>query len=246
MNNISKYNYTQEEIEYLKQIIKGNLSKDIIKLYNDKFNKQMTYNQLVAFQKKYNVWSGKYSSGKKCTYNFTNEESEYLKSIIVGKLSKEIIELYKQKFNKNLSYRELIAFERRNNIKSGVVAGLFESGNFKNPKPPKPIGYEMVCKDKSRKSGKRIKVKVGNKKWVEKSRYIYEKYYGEIPKGYWIYHLDGNVSNNSIDNLIALERSIVVSLNITGLKSIDKDLTKLGIDILKINRKIKERKKEMI
>ena len=71
----------------------------------------------------------------------------------------------------------------------------------------------------------------------------YEKYYGEIPKGYWIYHLDGNVSNNSIDNLIALERSIVASLNITGLKSTDKELTKLGIDILKINRKVKERKR---
>lgn len=32
-------------------------------------------------------------------------------------------------------------------------------------------------------------------------RKIYEQHHGEIPKGYHIHHIDGNHSNNSIDNL---------------------------------------------
>ena len=106
----------------------------------------------------------------------------------------------------------------------------------------KKVGYRTI----TNQGYVYIKVKneaCKNDNYMSEARYVYEKYYGQIPKGYWIYHLDGNVSNNSIDNLIALERGIVASLNITGLKSTDKELTKLGIDILKINRKIKERKR---
>lgn len=32
-------------------------------------------------------------------------------------------------------------------------------------------------------------------------RYVYEKHRGPIPKGYEVYHLDGDVDHNSIDNL---------------------------------------------
>lgn len=32
-------------------------------------------------------------------------------------------------------------------------------------------------------------------------RKIYQQYYGEIPKGYHIHHIDGNRSNNCIENL---------------------------------------------
>ena len=32
-------------------------------------------------------------------------------------------------------------------------------------------------------------------------RYIYEKYYGKIPKGYDVHHIDHNKDNNDISNL---------------------------------------------
>ena len=32
-------------------------------------------------------------------------------------------------------------------------------------------------------------------------RYIWEKYNGEIPKGIYIHHKDGNIENNNIENL---------------------------------------------
>ena len=38
-------------------------------------------------------------------------------------------------------------------------------------------------------------------------RYIWEKYNGEIPKGYHIHHKDKNKFNNNIDNLIMLSAS---------------------------------------
>lgn len=36
--------------------------------------------------------------------------------------------------------------------------------------------------------------------------YIYEKYYGDIPKGYEIHHKDHNKDNNNIENLMLVSR----------------------------------------
>lgn len=54
---------------------------------------------------------------------------------------------------------------------------------------------------------------IGANKRVKNSRYIYEKRFGEIPKGYVIYHKDGDKYNDSIDNLTLITRSELLQLN---------------------------------
>ena len=49
-----------------------------------------------------------------------------------------------------------------------------------------PFGYPSIFV-----SGKNIQL----------HRYVWEKYNGEIPKGYYIHHIDGNKSNYNIENL---------------------------------------------
>src|SRR5699024_5430833 len=42
-------------------------------------------------------------------------------------------------------------------------------------------------------------------------RYVWEKYNGNVPKGFHIHHIDGNFSNNDISNLECKERSTHLS-----------------------------------
>jgi hypothetical protein len=42
-------------------------------------------------------------------------------------------------------------------------------------------------------------------------RKIYAEYYGDIPKGFVIHHMDHNKKNNDIDNLIAIPISLHAS-----------------------------------
>lgn len=207
---------------------------------------------------------------------YTEEEKEFVKNNVTKYFLPELVKVFNETFNTNITFVQLKDLKHAMKLRSGLPSTHFgntytkgtkrteeqrarmslaakkratkeyrEKMSIARRKASKQIGYRTI----NNQGYVYIKVKNESRKndnYVSEARYVYEKHYGEIPKGYWVYHLDGNVSNNNIDNLIALDRKIVASLNITGLKSTDKDLTKLGIDILKINRKIKERKKEVI
>jgi hypothetical protein len=53
------------------------------------------------------------------------------------------------------------------------------------------------------KEYKRIKV---NGKVVPFHRYLYEKAVGKIPKGWLVHHLNGNIFDNRITNLVAVSK----------------------------------------
>lgn len=48
---------------------------------------------------------------------------------------------------------------------------------------------------------------VGANKRVRRPRAVFEQYFGKIPKGYVIFHKDGDKDNDNIDNLEALTRA---------------------------------------
>ena len=51
-------------------------------------------------------------------------------------------------------------------------------------------------------------IKIGENKWVEKSRYVWEQYNGKIPKGFIIHHINGNALDDRIENLARLSLPI--------------------------------------
>ena len=53
---------------------------------------------------------------------------------------------------------------------------------------------------KDKKTGYYLSNRINGKRY-RLHRYIYQKYYGEIPKGYDIHHIDHNKDNNEIENL---------------------------------------------
>lgn len=53
-----------------------------------------------------------------------------------------------------------------------------------------------------------------SKEKTRRPRYVYEQKYGKIPKGYVIFHKDGNKYNDAIENLTAITREELMKKNI--------------------------------
>lgn len=169
-------------------------------------------------------------------YFYTQDEIDYLKSIIKGRTTKEIIELYNNKYNKNMTYNQLLSFQKKYKTRSGLDT-TFKKNKVKNPNPPQQIGYECIYYEKGKKH---TKVKIGNKKWIEKSRYVYEQHYEKIPKDCVIIFLDGNRDNFDINNLkcITKEKHRILAGNCLYFNN--KVLNETSIDIAKLISKVKE------
>lgn len=197
------------------------------------------------------------SKDKKPQHKWTDEEKEYLASIVKGSTYKEITEKMNDKFEYNFSIEQTIGAMTRYKLTTGT-GGYFKKGSTpwnkglkgymganktsfkKGTIPPNqvPIGTESITK------GGYIKVKVGEpNKWKLKQRYVYEQYYGEIPKDYNVIFADRNIQNFDINNLVLVSKAEMLILNNNKLIFEDKELTKVGVNIAKVIDKTKKRSK---
>ncbi|MNN59165.1 hypothetical protein D3C81_1742620 [compost metagenome] len=72
---------------------------------------------------------------------------------------------------------------------------------------------------------------------------IWEEKHGPIPEGHVILFADQNKRNIDLDNLIMIKQSQLSVLNKKGLLYKDAELTRIGIVMVDIYRKISERKR---
>ena len=56
-------------------------------------------------------------------------------------------------------------------------------------------------------------ISVGPNKRIRKSKKVYEEKFGTVPNNWIIYHLDGDKRNDCVNNLIAIPRAILLSIN---------------------------------
>lgn len=104
----------------------------------------------------------------------------------------------------------------------------------------KPLGSTRINAD----GYKAIKLTKSGK-WKLYSRYMYEKYHGvKLTCDDVIIFADRNPKNFEKDNLIKVNRRELLYLNQRGLIFEDKDLTKSGVVISKMEIAIDERKKD--
>ena len=197
------------------------------------------------------------SKDKKPQHKWTDEEKEYLASIVKGSTYKEITEKMNDKFEYNFSEEQVKGIMYRNKLTTGT-GGYFKKGSTpwnkglkgymganktsfkKGTIPPNqvPIGTESITK------GGYIKVKVGEpNKWKLKQRYIYEQHYGEIPNNCNVIFADKNIHNFDINNLILVSKAEMLILNKNKLIFEDKELTKVGVNIARVIDKTKKRSK---
>lgn len=185
---------------------------------------------------------------------WTKEEKEYLKKIVKGKHYIEIADIMNEKFNYTFTKEQIKGAINRYKLNTGLT-GRFKEGNI-----PFNKGTKGICKANSGsfKKGQKaynhrevgseriniygyteIKVAEPNK-WKLKHKFIWEKEYGEIPKGYVILFADRNKRNCNIENLILISNKQLLIMNRHNLIKNNIELTKIGINISNIYLRLNE------
>lgn len=187
-------------------------------------------------------------------YFWHEDEKEYIKQIAKGRLYRDIAKLMAEKFNyRTYTEYSVCSVLGRMRISTGIDCsfkkghvphnkgkkGKANSGSFKkgHSSPRKlPIGSE-----KEGQYGYTV-IKVANPSvWVAKHRFMYELYNGKIPKGGNVIFADGNKENFEKDNLLLVTSTEMLGLNQERLRFNNAELTKVGLNIVKLNNAIKEK-----
>lgn len=193
---------------------------------------------------------------------YTDEMKQFILDNYKGRYNQELVDLFNQKFNTNITSRTIKSYKANNNLNSGLT-GKFRKGQTphnkgkKMPKevyekvkhtmfangnvPPnhRPVGSERISKDGY------IEVKVAEpNKWRLKQRVVYEEAKGKIPEGCTIIFLDGNKQNCNIDNLRCITRSELLYLNCNGLNN-SNEITETGILMARLDRAKNKKKQEL-
>lgn len=243
--------WKDEYTEYMHEICPGRLTPEVTKLLNEKFGTNYNKSQIGGVRKRLGLPVGEIYQGKL----LTKEQHDYLVSIQKNKTSRDVANEMNQKFGLSLTEKQIKSYRRNNNLNSGLT-GRFEkgrvpynkgkklpnmppnSGQFKKGnKPPNyvPVGTINYTTDGYPKE------KIGEpNKWVLKHRKVWEEYHGPIPKGYSVCFLDRDKTNYDISNLILLSNEELARMNQNNYFSTDPELTKLGVGITKLSRKIKQ------
>ena len=164
---------------------------------------------------------------------YTKENIEFLreKAKIKNITEKELTQMYNERFDDNRSEASLKYIRTKNGIL--LNNNRSRAGAGKNRRGSKPIGTERV-----RKGYVEVKVEQPNV-WDQKHRYIWEQHHGrKLKPNEVVIFLDKNKRNFDIDNLAAIPRNIIGTLNLNNWTSENPEYTKLGIETAKLVRKI--------
>lgn len=252
------FRYTQEMIDYVREIAPGRFNKEIAELFNERFGLNKTVKQISSLKKNHKIRSEVKGAliGRKRL--FSEEEENFIKENVKGRYNKELTEMLNRKFKTNYTVEQVSALKNRRKWTSGLTGrfkkgqkpwnkgkkGLYftgsEKGWFKKGQKAtnhRPVGSERISKDGY------IVVKVQEKgKYQERRRnkhvVEWEKHHGPIPKNHVVVFLDSDKTNVSIDNLKMIHRRTLSYVNKNGGLSTDRNESLARIKLAELDSKI--------
>lgn len=146
----------------------------------------------------------------------------------------KLCEMIHNQFGKDITPKVLRKYFYRHNL--DYKKQLCRRWNSTNAKP---IGFESPPD----KNGL-VRIKINEKQWVYKQRYIYEQHYGKIPKDHKVVFLNGDKTDYRIENLAIAPNKEVLYIYGQELNSSNAEITKLGLQVAKLQNKILEKGKK--
>ena len=206
---------------------------DFIKAFNDRFNVDISKHTLIGILRK-NGGNAVIHKNKKI---WTKEEINWLKENYHKTINnKALCEIFNNTFNSNITINIFNHKARHMKLVKDDRKELFRLNTRRLFN--KPIGSEFVHKPTGYTfiKTKEIPNDKGRHNWRDywkiKQRYIYEKEYGEIPKGYVVIFLDGNIQNFDINNLEICTNKELLHLQTLGWAG-KGELTRAGLEVIR-------------
>lgn len=194
---------------------------------------------------------------------YTEEQKAFIRANGKGLDNAALTAAFNARFLTTFSVSSLTNIRYRLGAKSGLVtrvenAGRFKKGHVSSNKGKKRSEYmseagQLICAKTQFKKGHPslnrrevgserinvdgyIEIKVAEpNRWKAKHRWLWEKEHGDIPKGHKVIMLDGNRLNVDMSNLRLVTNGEEALLNRLKLRSSNKELTEVGIGIVKIS-----------
>lgn len=165
--------YSLMELEFVDSLGTNYSLKEIVEMFNKKFNRNINVKQLTTMRHKHGL-------NRKQKHRYSQEEKDFIKGMLETYNRNQIVmREYEKKFGRKISFDTVDLFRKQFNIH---------------------IRKRKTCGQEGIKGGK-VAIKLPNNKWQYKHRIIYEQHYGKIPKDYFVTFLDGNNRNFDINNL---------------------------------------------
>lgn len=157
---------------------------------------------------------------------YTPEQDEWLRKFIPGRSYKEIVPEFNKQFNEN---RTVAGLRQHCKTTLRINTGLTCYAH--------PIGTKLKKDDKT------VIIKISPKKWIPYSRYIWEQHHKETLKSdEVIIHLDRDTTNDNIENLYKVTRSVQVGvLRAFNIRSGQPELMRTAIMTQELKQLIKEK-----
>lgn len=256
------FRYTPEQKEFIRENARGKYNSEIAELFHAKFGLKITEGQVKSFKSNYKISSDLPKKRRSMPQGLlTTEQAEFVIRNVKGLSNLQLTNLVNETFNLSLTIRQIKTWKNNHGLSSGLrgsegkpppnkgTKGLYNVGgnrtSFKRGQRAsnyKPVGSERIDRD-----GYTL-IKVSDegpwhKRWRHKHKVVWEEKHGPIPKGHVILFADQNKRNITLENLILIKQSQLSVLNKKGLLHNDAELTKTGIIMADIYRKISERKR---
>lgn len=194
---------------------------------------------------------------KKAPRRYTKEELDYIRKIAPGRHYHEIVEMFNRKFEFQINAKKLKGILRNHGISTGL-SGRFGKGITPHNKGKKfpgtgnrttfrkgttPHNKMKVGEDTITTDGY-VKTKIAEPDvWEYKHKLIWAEVNGPIPEKHSVIFADGNRMNLDIDNLLLVSKAELLMLNRRRLISENSELTKTGLNVVKVMNKIHKIKK---
>lgn len=255
---MSRFVYTEEMIEYVKEIAPNRFNREIAELFNKKFGLNKTVSQINSMKSNHKITSGNVMQRKRPDLRlFSKEQERFVKENVKGNYNKELAEMVNERFETSFTVEQIKALKKRRNWSSDITgyfeknhetwnkgmkglqlggdAGWFEKGQ--TPHNYRPVGSKRICKNDGYVIVKVQDDGTWDERWKHKHVVIWEKHNGKVPKNHVITFLDGDKTNTNIENLTIISRRTLSYLNKNDGLSNDPDENIVRIALAKLDAK---------
>lgn len=213
-----RHNYTEEEVEWLKENVYGVRHEELARRFNERFGTNVNRYNIRNMLTRRGIKNGLNQS------DLTKEMKQFVFDNYKGISNQELADRVNEKFGTNFGATKFADFKWLNGLRSGYQYQPW-------------LKWQKEHMDETIRKDGYVYIKVG-KNWYAKQRWVYEQAYGELQPGEVLIFKDGDTTNCDLDNLIKVRKNVLcrVASLLTDDKEINNSLILTGLVLDKIKQ----------